>query len=297
MKLLLAATHHPFGSPRFMADAFARLGVDIRHIGGPSEPESVPERYYWKPDAYYENAHWSDWTPDLVLYMDTSFKPWVSHYPDVPHVLYCTCNNVCNMAMDTMQHNFVAALHGPAWPVAGPNMTWLPNAYDPTLHTPSQIPYRQREFDVCMVGAVYPARREIIDAMEAAGLNVLVSDTLFYDEYVATYHNSRIGLCYSPQQSAMFRIFETAAMGCVVLSNPIRDYEQLGNDGIVIFPHDRPDIAALYAKQLVDDPHTGTRFIGHSMKWVKPHTWTARAKVILDWHAENEERLHDTARV
>jgi hypothetical protein len=144
---------------------------------------------------------------------------------------------------------------------------------------------------------VYKERRDIIDAMEAAGLKVLVSDGLYYAEYVAAYHNSRIGLCYSPQQSAMFRIFETAAMGCVVLSNPIRDYEQLGNDGIVIFPHDRPDVAALYAKQLADDPHTAQRLIGQSLAWVKPHTWDARAGRILGWWMINQERLHDTATV
>lgn len=288
MKLLLAATHHPVSSPRFMADAFKRIGVDVRHIGGPVEHEHVPERYWWQPDAYYETAFWPDWTPDLVLYMDTAHKPWVSSYPDVPHAVYCTCNNVCNMTMDTMQHYFVAAHDGPVWPVQGDNMTWLPNAYDPTLHTSSPIPYKEREYDVCCVGAIYPERRAILDAMQAAGLKVFVHDKLYFDEYVAAYHNSRIGLCYSPQSSAMFRIFETAAMGCVVLSNVIKDYEYLHPKGVAHFTDSIPKTDPITrAKVFIDHPYLGEYFIKEALEWVKPHTWDNRAQQIVDWYNSN----------
>ena len=297
MKLLLAGTHHPHGSARFMADAFARLGVDIRHIGGPSEPEYVPELYWWKPDAYFENAYWPDWTPDLVLYMDTMFKPWTSSYPGAPHVLYCTCNAVCNMTMPTMQHYFVAAHYGPEWPVVGDDMTWLPNAYDPTLHTPSAIPYEEREFDVCMVGTIDAGRRSILNAMEAAGLKVFSDVHTYFDEYVAAYHNSRIGLVYNEQQSGMMRIFETAAMGCVVLSNPVLDYRLLSPGGFVIYPQETPHLAAEYAKQILSDPERAQQWIADSMQWVRPHTWDARAQTVVAWWTENEERLRDTTRV
>jgi len=271
-----------------MTEAFKRIGVDVRHIGGPSHWPYIDERHYWQPDAYYENGQWPDWTPDLVLYMDTAHKPWVSGYPNVPHAVYCTCNAVCNMTMPTMQHYFVAAHYGPEWPVTGDDMTWLPNAYDPTLHTPSAIPYEEREYDVCMVGTIGPHRRALITALEDAGLKVFADVQLYYEDYVAAYHNSRIGLVSNEQQSGMMRCFETAAMGCVVLSNPVLDYRLLRPQGFVIFPQDKSLEVVKYAEYILSDPERAKGWIADAMQWVRPHTWDARAQTVVEYIARME---------
>jgi len=190
------------------------------------------------------------------------------------------------MTMDTMQHYFVAAYYGPEWPVSGANMTWLPNAYDPTLHTPSPIPYEDREYDVCMIGRVDGDRRAITDTMEARGLKVLIDVHRYYEDYVAAYHNSRIGLVYNNQQSGMMRIFETAAMGCVVLSNPILDYELLKPRGIEIFAHADAVDAADKAEMILDNPEYAKRMISNAQVWVRPHTWDARAQQVARWIEE-----------
>ena len=128
-------------------------------------------------------------------------------------------------------------------------------------------------------------------------MKVFVSAALYFDDYVAAYHNSRIGLVYNQQQSGMMRIFETAAMGCVVLSNPVLDYELLAPEGFVIYPQEKPHHAAEYAKQILSDPERAKRWIAESLAWVQPHTWEARAQTVVDWWAENEEQLRATSRV
>ncbi len=106
-----------------------------------------------------------------------------------------------------------------------------------------------------------------------------------------------IGLVYNEQQSGMMRCFETAAMGCVVLSNPVLDYRLLSPDGFVIYPQETPHIAAEYAKQILSDPERAKQWIADSMQWVRPHTWDARAQTVVAWWTDNEERVRDTNRV
>lgn len=80
MKALVVANHFPVCSARFITDAFLRLGVDVRHIGDssgafipwPPNGQMLPERYAWASDGPL-TAHWSDWTPDLVVIADSAF--------------------------------------------------------------------------------------------------------------------------------------------------------------------------------------------------------------------------------
>src|SRR5690349_13128236 len=111
-----------------MREAFKRIGVDVRSLGPPAGnliwDLRVPEQYIWNPDGPAMGS-WPDWKPDLIILMhDARWRHEVYH--DVPHVVYTVDNHVRNFRQPTMDHYFLAHLHGQAMPVVGNDVTWLP---------------------------------------------------------------------------------------------------------------------------------------------------------------------------
>lgn len=291
-RVALACIHRPVCAGRHMARALRRIGVDLRTVGwstGQDTGWGTEASDTWQPDGPFEK-HWPDWTPDLVLYMDTEFNPWhYAAYGDVPHVNYCT--TVKDMTMPGMAHYFVAQRNSKAWPFRPADMTWLPNAYDPVVCQPSPIPWEYRAFDVCLVGRLDKERTRILDAMEKAGLRVKRARGLIGREYALAYQNSRISLCTGgPSQGTTMRLFETAALGCLVLSGPIADEEHLDFWGYTILPDLDPDLFVDLARWYLDRPHEALDMISQSLAWVKPHTWDARAEAIVAWLDRRREK-------
>lgn len=279
MKILIHAIHYPVSSARYAADAFKRLGHDVRHVGQETGRQiwgmDVDEKYAWHqepPEAY--------WKPDLAILMDTAYQ-W--HYPDlsVPTIVWTVDNHVRNTRQPEIVQYFLAHHDGQAQPVRLPDEQWLPCAYSKSLFTPSQIPYQDRDFDVCLIGVLYPNRQQLVNELRAAGLKVLAGTGLIYDQYVAAYQNARISLCMSIAGDVAQRVFETAAMGCLVMSDACRDYDLLKPQGININAYAVNMVADL--KYLLSEPTLAQEMIAKSLEWVRPHTWDARAQVIVDW--------------
>lgn len=282
MKLLLAALHHPTGTARYMTEAFARLGHDIRHIGylPPSDGPYTVNR--WHPDGDWDHV-FPDWTPDLVIYADTIYSEWRhSTYTDAPHVTVCTCNNVCNMSTTGHEHYFVAHKYSKEWPLEGPDMSWMPCGYDPTLHTFSPISFEKRRYDVCLIGAGTPPRPDYMRALQKAGLRVVFQSNVWGADYVVRYHDSRMSLCVNEFKSPMMRYFESAAMGCLILGDECLDLAELGADGWIplLSFGDVVDAAQFY----LDNPDHAKTKIMLMRSWVKPHRWDDRAQQIIDWY-------------
>ncbi len=91
MQILIVAIHYPVASARYAKDAFKRLGHDVRSLGDSTGNKiwgiEVDARHAWPSDGGY-TAHWDDWTPDLIVLMDSAFA---YHHPvsaDVPHVVW-----------------------------------------------------------------------------------------------------------------------------------------------------------------------------------------------------------------
>ena len=299
MKILIHAIHYPVASARYAADAFKRLGHEVRHVGQETGRQiwgmDVDQKYVW-----HQGLPEDDWTPDLAILMDTAYQ-W--HYPNenVPTIVWSVDNHVRDLRQPGISHYFLAhrGVSVMEWITSGrqigdisglvqfreaigrPDMTWLPCAYDPTLFTPSPIPYAEREFDVAMIGVMYPARQRLVNELRTAGLKVLAGTGLIYDEYVTAYHNARISLCVSATGDVAQRVFETAAMGCAVVSDDCADFKRLEARGIWQFEDDR-DAVALVMKVL-DNPTFAQSYIEASLEWVKNETWDNRAQVIIDW--------------
>jgi hypothetical protein len=283
VKVLIVCIHYPVCSGRYITDAFKRLGHDVRHIG-PSTGDNiwgmkVPARHAWDSNGDL-TAHWDDWTPDLVVIAESA---WAYHHPvyqEVPHVLWGVDNHVRNYRQPGVTRYFLAHQGVTLEPYAD-DMEWLPCAYDPAVFTPSPIPFAERAHDVVLLGAAYPARIQALQALQKAGLKVVAGQGPLYEDYRDIYWQARVSLCLSAAQDVGFRVFETAAMGCAVLSDPCPDLKALSADGVVVFK--TLDEMVKLAKELVKD---GEQTAAVAAKWAGPHTWDARAQRVADWWRE-----------
>lgn len=275
MKILLSYVHYPVCSGRYVKDALIRLGHDVKSCG-------YSERLPWA--TWIEPNHFPDtnldgvipnWTPDLILIMESA---WAFHHPyygEVPHVIYGVDNHVRDYRQAGIAHYFLAHKATSIMDMSAQDVTWLPCGYDPVAFTPSPIPFAEREFDVTLIGVLYPARVELLEAMSKAGLKVQAGTGLLYEDYANAYHNSRIALNVSAKGDLNQRIFETAALGCEVLTHPIEDMAELLGDSVHVFQDEKDAIkqAKAICKQTQSRIYITT-----------PHTWDARSQVVVDWY-------------
>src|SRR5262245_35580456 len=167
MKLLIAAIHYPICSARYVSDAFQRLGHDVRHIGPEGGRQiwglEVPEKYVWRadgdcPTGGWEDAAWPDWTPDLILLLDTALTGWRHPvYRDAPMAVYSVDNHVRDVRQNGVERYFLAH-KGVSITRWDEDCQWLPCAYDWQWFRPSPIPWEEREYDVACLGVMYERR-------------------------------------------------------------------------------------------------------------------------------------------
>lgn len=289
-KMLILCNHHATASGRYIADAFKRLGHDVRTMGEPRGNQiwgmSIPDKYIWTPTYSVPGTpprHF--WEPDLVLQTDTEVDYADSIFPNVRHAIYTVDNHVRYVKkLATWDKQFLAHHDGPAQSVCTDcGDIWLPCAYDDAAFTPSPIPMHERAYDVAMIGVPYERRVKIITRMAEAGLKVYANTGLLYDEYRYAYHNARISLCVSACGDVAQRVFETAAMGCTILTDACADFDRLGFVGGVhglIYGNDTEAVQG--AKNLLAMPVYLDAIANAGQAWARPHTWMARAQTILD---------------
>lgn len=292
VNVLIIANHFAVASGRYAQRAFERLGHDVRTVG-PAHGRNIwglqvkPE-HVWEPMPPE-----AGWTPDMVVVMDSdpAILNTVQGF-SCPVYVWGVDNHVRDYRRAWFDnwvwfdHYFLAHRNVSVMDWRD-DMTHLPCGYDPVLHTPSEIPYNEREFDVCMIGVMYPQRWELVQALKAAGLKVLAGTGLVYEDYVAAYHNSRIALNLSAAGDVAQRVFETAAMGNVVMSDACADYTLLKPDSFWLIDDTRKIVDETRA--ILSEPDEAQRMIERSQAWVQAHTWDARAQAVVDWHKERTD--------
>ncbi|MBZ0289451.1 MAG: glycosyltransferase, partial [Anaerolineae bacterium] len=152
---------------------------------------------------------------------------------------------------------------------------YLPCGYDPVHFYASSIPWGERAYDAALVGIPYPQRVEVVRRLRAAGLKVFAAAGLLYDQYRAAYHQSRLSLCVSLCGDVGQRVFETAALGCAVISDACPDFELLQPRGITVALEMDTLVEAARAR-LAQPPDSA------ALDWVRAHTWDARAETVLE---------------
>ena len=280
MNILIHAIHYPVCSARYLVDAYRRGGHDVYHIGQETGRSiwgvEVPAEYMWSQETPPDG-----WEPDVAILMDTAYQ-WC--HPTAPTIIHTVDNHVRNVRQGGIEHYFLAhkSVTLTDW---GEDCTWLPCGYDRHWFTPSPIAWSDREFDVCMIGVMYPKRWELVNAMRAAGLKVMAGSGLVFDAYRDAHHNSRVALVSSFNGDLPIRLFEGAGMGCAVMSDRIEDLAHL-DIGHPISIYSGVEGAVQLARALQTHPENGEM----CAEWAKPHTWDARAQVIIDWMEARNDR-------
>lgn len=307
--ILIAAVHWPVASGRYMADAFRRIGCNVRTVG-PAMGNSIwgmeiDPKHNWNGD-YSHGSRIEDYpvapilkdfaasgfVPDLIVTMDTMFdlKGKPQEFP-CPKVVYGMDNHVSDYRRYPDQwfdHYFLAHHDGPMLPVSNDparRHTWLPCAYDPVYFRPSLFPMVRRRYDVTIIGYPYDMRQAIIKAMTKAGLKTYSGLGPVYDEYARIYHDSKIALCNSALGDLGQRVFEGAAMGCCILTDECPDLERLhfhnGIQGRIY--HNVKEAVNIAQQLLIPDALGVLEGMAHAGQlWAQPHTWDNRCRTILE---------------
>jgi len=166
-------------------------------------------------------------------------------------------------------------------PYLVPGDIWLPYAYDPIWHAPSAIPMNERNNDVALLGLQYPNRNILMHGLQNHGLKVVYRLGYIYDEALAIYQDTRIGINWSSLQDTTARCFELMAMGCVPVLNRVPDLMEMFVDGQEFLGFDTASEAHARVIQMLADPDGCERCSRQAKKAVEPHTWDARIEQVL----------------
>ena len=281
MKLLILAIHWPVASGRYVLDALRRMGHDARSAGPVPEPPNaiwggqVDPRHIWTPAEIDEG-----WTPDAVLIMDSNMG--AERSGDMPWVVYGVDNHVRDYGQFDVDHLFLAHGHGAR--IGETNVTWLPCGYDQVAFKPGPA-WSKRHYDAAMLAVMYGPRAELLYALrDIPALRMAYGTGAVYDQYAAVYQNSKISLVRSAAGDVAQRVWETAAMGCLVVMDECPDCEALGlvNGQNCLLYHDTEG-AVEQVRWALEHPADAERIAKAGQKWARSGTWDARAQVIVDW--------------
>lgn len=281
MNILLIANHYAVASGRYCYDALKRLGHDVHTVGAEMGTHiwgiEVDAQYVWQPDPPPD-----DWSADLVLVMDSAVEVGAKS-GGAPVVVYGVDNHVSDYGLVSgASHYFLAHGHGAR--IGDANVTWLPCGYDPVWFTPGQ-PYAERPREAALLGVIYPQRAELLYALlqGVPGVQV-VYGTGLYDQYRECYQGARLSLVRSAHHDVAQRVWETAAMGCLVVMDDCPDCAPLGLvDGVncLIYRTTGEAVEKVRWAQAHLDEAAAVAAAGQA--WAAPGTWDARCQVIIEW--------------
>jgi hypothetical protein len=281
MKILVACIHYPVASGRYAVAALRRMGHDVRSIGPNTGNQiwgiEVDPKYTWIADLP-EKA----WEPDLVIVMDSELG--IERVGDMPWVCYGVDNHVRDYHLldGVVDHFFLAHGHGAR--MGTDNVTWLPCGYDPELCTPGPA-WNERPDDLALIGVQYPQRASLLYALLSAGLPLRAQYGLaLFEAYRQAYQNAKISVVASAHNDVAMRVWETAAMGCLVLKDANPDDDALDlEDGKNCLIYHTQEQAVDKVRWALSHPDDAQKIAKAGQKWAKPGTWEARLQVILDW--------------
>src|SRR3990167_277497 len=313
-RILIVAIHYPVASGRYCADALRRMGHEVRTIGPETGAEiwgmTVDEKYIWRADVPAD-----DWIPDLILVMDAHIALPAEWKFDCPVVVYGVDNHVRDYRQfDGMARAFFFAHNpvgnrvqnfdckpgesfidgmainmltgeGPAY-----NITWLPCGYDPVAFTPGP-PYAERSFDAAIIGVLYNRRAELLgELVKIPNVRIAYGTGDVYDQYAARYHDAKVSLVRSAAGDVAQRVWETAAMGCLILMDDCPDCAALGlrdSENCLIYHSVAEAVDQL--KWAMAHPDIAEEIALGGYQWAAPGTWDARCQVILEWLAGKKQ--------
>lgn len=166
-------------------------------------------------------------------------------------------------------------------PYLKPGDIWLPYAYSPWWHKPSEIPWKDRKYDAALLGLQYQSRNQLVAALRSKGLRVAYELGPAYGDAMAIYHNTRVGLNWSSLQDTTARCFELMAFGLPAVMNRVPDLMGMFKDGEDFVGFDGLEDAVAHVEGLLAAPERAQKIGANARNSVEPHTWDSRIETIL----------------
>ena len=156
---------------------------------------------------------------------------------------------------------------------------FLPYGYDSTVHFPEN---REKKYDVCLVGLLYPQRLNLINKLRNDGLSVFYDIGLIFSEYRQVYNESRIALSWSTLDDTPARFYEGLAMKLPLVANATPDALQLFTAGVDFLGFNTMEGAEHLILSLMKSDLMREELSTSGYEAVKSHTYDARIQTILE---------------
>jgi glycosyltransferase involved in cell wall biosynthesis len=166
-------------------------------------------------------------------------------------------------------------------PYLKPGDRWLPYGYDPVWHSPTAIPFAEREYDAALLGLHYPNRNLLVDHLRRLGKKVAYELGPAYDDAKRIYHSTRVGLNWSSMQDTTARVFEVMAFGIAPVLNRVPDLAEMFQEGRDFLSFTTEGEACANVVWLLDHPKEASELGERARLAVAPHTWDARVDQLL----------------
>jgi hypothetical protein len=278
VNILILANHWPIASGRYVRDALRRLGHTV-YTDGPAMGTRVwgltlPPWTEWTPEPLPKPT-WADLS--IVMDSDPAILDQSRVLKDVSSrtVVWGVDDHVRDYRRPWFDHYYLAHLHPSIMPWL-PDMTHVPCGYDPVLFTPSPIPFEERRYDVAILGVMYPDRLRAVDELRGSGLKVIAGCGLVGESYVQAHHDSRVALCLPATNDVAMRVMECAAMGNMVMTPWLPDFQKLRPRGLYLVR------AGVPLADQVRDAMNHAEHIPEAQAWAANYTWDKLALQVLE---------------
>ena len=303
MNIRVVCIDYPVSSARYITDALDRLGhrVSVEGVALTGAARRmmwgmpIPVQHIWKHPMQTAFAG----KADLVILADSDpqILNLAEYYADKGEkvVVWGVDNHVRDYRSEGISHYFLAHIDSDATEWNGADCTWLPCAYDPVHFSVTEQPQTDwlgRSTAVASIAVQYPHRQSANGAIKAHlkdnDLAGLFGTGLIYDDYAAAYRSSKVSFVMSANNDLAQRVFETAALGCMVVCDDVAALEAMSCPAITYEQaYTVPHLAAMSEyKGLLDAIDLGLNATEDQrralLEWVKPHTWDNRAKQVLE---------------
>ena len=242
----------------------------------------------------------SGWIPDLVLCIDANItwthRPadgYVAHVGTDPHVLSEWYKH--SRGFSDKFFNMQLCYKEPA-------DSYLPYAYDPTVHYPQEIyldavykgvrdeagfthrytgdPFK--DTDAVLIGMPYENRVKWVDELRKHGVSVIFENAPVFDEYRELANRARIGLNWSSLKDTNARFFETPAFGLAPVMNRTPDAHLFLEEGEDYMGFDDLQQAVEAVLYLKNNSNEVERLSKNAHAKIQNETYDLRVQQILE---------------
>ena len=304
MNILLIYDHYVVCAGRYLTTALQNLG-HTTYTAGRCFGTAI-----WGTHMNYRFMHTPSAPPtldelddlDLIIIADSDpfylslerlkqFGLSVKTLDATPVVTFAMDNHVRDYSFDGCDHHFVAHRSVSEMDTKRKDIThigcgFLEDFLDPDYaaldstkyHGPSN--WHLRPYDVAFVGVPYHQRMSVIRALRQAGIKVFTFTGLIYENFAKAYRMSKISLNYSANFDLNQRFFETAALGCHVMTNALPDLQGRSDIPLDAYQvYSTPQDAVVVAEGILE---VGTP-PPQDTSWLQEHTWENKAMQVLGW--------------